>query len=45
MGEVAPAWVPLSAPMVRTCPLLPPSRLPQAWVVLRLLLKLPGPNQ
>lgn len=45
MGEIALAWVPLLAPMVHTCPLPPPSRLPQAWVVLRLLLKLPGPNQ
>lgn len=45
MGEVALAWVPLLAPMVHTSLLPPPSRLPQAWAVLRLLLKLPGPNQ
>lgn len=45
MAETALAWVPLSAPMVHTCPLPPPSRLPQAWVALRLLLKLPGPSQ
>lgn len=45
MGEIALAWVPWSALMVHTCLLLPPSRLPQAWAVLKLLLKFPDPNQ